>query len=123
MCSVFSLITRVLIECKDTTFGANDLSVLAMKAMQLSADKVIIITTRDVHQNVLDAIPEMTRGLDARSFEVISQPSASEIRKELDAYLDRLATEYVQSWLEPNKSGMSWARALYDLRTDGPDDS
>jgi hypothetical protein len=96
-----------LIECKDTSFGQTDLYVSSVKAQNVGADVVLIVSTRDVHPNVSDAMQRMARGnapritvrsADARTFHLISHPRAEAIRAELHAFMSERSMKSLSEW-------------------------
>jgi hypothetical protein len=103
----------VLVECKDTSFGQNDLYVTAMKADHISADRVIIVTTRDIHPNVNEAANKIKSNSNRRSFLLISKNTTEEITCELNKELDIMQERYVKSWT--TGGGGVFSEAAYRL--------
>lgn len=87
----------VLIECKDASFGQNDFYVTAMKAQDIQANIVIIITTHDIHPNVQKSI-DRYKG-ERRIFRIISKTSTEEIQSSLRQILSEIQNNYVTGWL------------------------
>ena len=103
----------VLIESKDTSFGQNDLSVTAFKAQDVGAQVVVILTTRDVHENVIETINKLSRqGVERREYRMISSPSADVIRTQLLDVLDELDARKLQTWLTPSGPAERYLSAL-----------
>lgn len=95
----------LLVECKDTSFGQNDLYVTSVKAQEINANIVLIITTSDIHQNVADNVERMTKDNNARHFHVISRENANEIRDELRSTLSSLYRRQLLDWFEDGLVG------------------
>jgi hypothetical protein len=94
----------VLVECKDTSFGQNDLYVTAMKAEDLKANTVVVISTRDFHENVTEVASRL--GQDRRSeraFTLISATTESDIRARLNSLLDDLQAELTAERQSPDR--------------------
>jgi len=90
----------VLIECKDAPLGQNDVYVTAMKAEDVGADAVIMVTTNEVHPNVRDAVKRLGAGArSARTFTLISQDCCEAIRRDLSIELDRMQNAHVKGWV------------------------
>jgi|GEM_PF-4900212 len=89
----------VVVECKDTSLGSNDTYITAAKAENVGAGLTIIVTTREVHQNVQDAISEMSRGGRDRRVEIIAESNANDIRSRLNEVLDKLPSRTVRKWM------------------------
>jgi hypothetical protein len=90
----------ILIECKDTSFGKNDLYITAIKAQQVDADLVIIISTNDVHPNVREGVTKIGGRRERREFEIIADQSAEVIKDKLTAILNALSQGYISRWIE-----------------------
>jgi hypothetical protein len=107
----------VLVECKDTSFGQNDLYVTSVKAQNVGADVVIILSTRDIHQNVRNAIPRIGKSSDEREFlggvqrdfHLVSDANARAISEELDRILGEISSENMNSWI----AGNPYSSAIY----------
>jgi hypothetical protein len=100
----------ILFECKDTSFGQNDLYIAAAKAERANADVVIIVTTRDVHQNVLDDLAEIGKRGD-REFRLVSKSTAKDLKDETTLILDQLSGDLLKNWF--SSSSNPWASLLY----------
>jgi hypothetical protein len=99
-----------LFECKDTSFGQNDLYVAAMKAERIGASKVVIVSTHDLHANVLQVMSAMNAGSSnrpARYITVIS-PLAYEIEKQIGKLLDDWSADDLRHWLRQNDGAQAW---------------
>jgi hypothetical protein len=86
---------KILIECKDTSFGQNDLYIAAVKGEQLEADVVIVITTKDIHPNVR-AAAEKT----GKKIRLLSSSSAASLQHDILSVLSALWNPYIESWFE-----------------------
>src|SRR5205823_1444715 len=92
--------TRVLIECKDTNLGRNDLYVALNKAKNLRAE-LIILTTKDIHPNVQSIIRNLanqnsnTLGAGTIIPTIISSSSADVIRNALEEALDKTLEDHL----------------------------
>lgn len=101
----------VLVECKDTSFGQNELYVAAMKAQDLGADTVIIATTRDVHPNVLEAKDRLENWLRGRRpFTILSGQTAETFERGIDSALSEIEERFLKQFSQPESMGSSWAR-------------
>jgi hypothetical protein len=98
----------ILIECKDTNFGQNDLYVAAAKAEQVGANLVVIISTQPFHQNVVDGVMKIGKDSSRRDFRTITCSNASEIGNELRTLLLGRSEHHVRDWLSDDGS-------LYDF--------
>lgn len=87
----------LLIECKDTSFGQNDFYVTAMKAQDIQANIVIIITTHDIHPNVQNNIDKY-KDEGERTFRIIIKTSAEEIKSSLKTNLNEIQNNYITEW-------------------------
>lgn len=88
---------RVLIECKDTSFGQNDFYVTAMKAQDIGADIVIVIVTRDIHPNVQSIIDRYNREGE-RTFTLLIETSSEKIKSSLMETLKGIQDKYITEW-------------------------
>jgi hypothetical protein len=91
----------ILVECKDTSFGLNDSDIAAAKAQRIGADSTIIITTSDIHPNVLEA----ASGGKSR---LISDAAASSIESQLNQWLEQRTERYVEQWMAGGSSSLRW---------------
>jgi hypothetical protein len=89
----------ILIECKDTSFGQNDLYVTAIKAGQVEADEVVVVSTRELHQNVMSQIQKIGRDSGVREFSVVTETTASAIEQELTRVLDGFRRQQLADWI------------------------
>ena len=72
----------VLIECKDTSFGQNDLYTCMIKAEEIKAETIVIITTKEVHPNVKKQIEKFQK-TNKKKLYLISSNVVKEIEKDL----------------------------------------
>jgi hypothetical protein len=98
----------VLVECKDTSFGQNDLYITSTKAENVGARTVVVVSTRDVHSNVTQAAERTARNRDDRLYtraarprvlHIISEHSADSIRSKILSVLEEMATRHLGDWL------------------------
>lgn len=87
----------VLIECKDSSFGQNDFYVTAMKAEDVQANVVIIITTHGIHPNVQNNIDKYKDARE-RTFRIIIETSAEGIKSSLKTNLKEIQDNYITEW-------------------------
>lgn len=92
----------ILIECKDSGLGQNDLYVAATKAQKVGAENVIIISTRDLHANVCQAARQLSATKPRGSVRLIMQHTTDGISRELDSDLAQIQKQYVESWFGGN---------------------
>ncbi len=109
----------VLVECKDTSFGQNDLYVTAVKAQQVAADLVIVVNTRDVHDNVRMELARIDETTPARTFYLLNERTAAAIKSKLEAILRHLTADPAERWLRTpsssttvstGQSSIDWSR-------------
>lgn len=105
----------VLIECKDTNLGSNDVYVTAAKANNIDANLVIMVTTNDVHQNVIESINDISASSDGRRFKLISESASGDIRGAIDVEIKGLVNRSVRNWLFSAMAldYMSFNRSMY----------
>jgi len=94
----------ILIECKDTSFGQNDFYVTAMKAQDIGADIVVIITTHEIHPNVQNNIDRYNKESE-RTFKIITKTSTKEIKSSLEDFLKETQNKYVAKWFRGGSEG------------------
>jgi len=75
----------ILVECKDTSFGQNELYIAMVKAEDVKANIVLIVTTNPVHNNVEKLILKYEKQ-GKRKFRIISSNNAEEIVKGLSKF-------------------------------------
>jgi hypothetical protein len=92
----------VLVECKDTSFGLNDLDIAAAKAQRVGANVVIILTTSDIHPNVVGATTS------ARQTVLISDAESGNIENKMKKFLDELMQDFVRDWIKSRTSLSYW---------------
>ena len=86
----------ILVECKDGSFGQNDLYSLMIQAGDIHADVVLIVTTQPVHPNVkatLDKYKEKGR----RIMKIIEGDS-TKIKNELNKFLSNLKEKFINTF-------------------------
>lgn len=102
----------VLVECKDTSFGQNELYVTRAKADNIGASEVIVLTTSDIHQNVEKEIEKINsarrdRGLVDRDttskVNIVSKSEPKDLISGLDEVLDQLDRGTIRRWFVPNR--------------------
>ena len=98
-----------LAECSDSTFGHNDLMVLAGKASDMGADEVVVVTTKQLHQNVRElaerynkraetpGFRRMWRERGALRFHLVEAESETDIANKLKGILNHTQREWIQS--------------------------
>lgn len=110
----------VLIECKDSSFGQNELYVTSAKAEDVRADEVIVISTKDIHPNVRSAAERIGGGTRVfRKFTLLSEETYDDIRQTLLGELERMEIEHVRDQLNQDTGLTSYAayrRARLRLR-------
>lgn len=89
----------IMIECKDKNVGASDAYVTAAKAQNIGADQTVIVTTKEVHQNVYDVVEEMSSTSREHQIDIIVDSTAARIRSELEDTLERTANSGLRKWM------------------------
>jgi len=90
----------VLVECKDTSFGQNDLYNIVMKARNLAVNHIIIVTTKKIHKNVLTRIKIFNEDEEENINIVVISGMESEIRRKLEIFFQRANKQYLDNLLE-----------------------
>lgn len=83
----------ILFECKDTALGHNDPIVTAGKAQAIGASKVFTITTKHIHDNVKQAVKELTRP-SSRGFQLEQAEETAEIRSKIISFFEDIERNY-----------------------------
>ncbi len=100
-----------LIECKDTSFGQKDLLALSVNAQELRADRIVVITTKPVHENVkkhISKIGSSRKRRDLRTFRVpyvtiIENVSTrEEIIEKLIGLFEKQRLDYLDEYFDIN---------------------
>ena len=86
----------ILVECKDGTFGQNDLYSLMIQAGDINADVVLIVTTQPVHPNVKSTLNKYKEK--GKRIMKIIEGNSTEIKNELNKFLNNLKKEYINSF-------------------------
>jgi len=84
----------ILFECKDTALGHNDPIVTAGKAQAIGASRVFTITTKNIHENVKQAVKELERP--RRGFHLEQAEEAAEIQSKIASFLEDIEKNYVR---------------------------
>jgi len=87
-----------LVECKDTSFGQNDFYILMEKARKVDANVVIVVTTREVHQNVDSAIKKYQEEGE-REIHVIESGKIKKISSKFKDLMKKRREEYISEIL------------------------
>lgn len=87
----------VLIECKDSSFGQNDLHAAAAKAEDVRADIVMIVVTRDLHPNVQASVDRYNQKGE-RTFRTIVNNSTKKIQSALKTSLEETRSNFINRW-------------------------
>jgi len=90
----------IIFECKDTNFGQNDFYVLTMKAQLVGAHVMVIVTTRDVSENVKRALERVSQQEFRQRMFLIEASGSDEIRtqvSEVFAELERASRRIASS--------------------------
>ena len=93
----------IFIECKNTGFGQNALYSALIKADEINANIVLIITTEKVHQNVTNAIEKFEKKSD-RKFCLIVSNKVPVIKKELVNFFRPKARKDIKEFVGSQKS-------------------
>lgn len=105
----------IMFECKDKSFGQNDLYVAAVKAQRLRADMVVIISTHRLHSNVYERIEQLNAGREGEKddkFVAISSPHTTEIKGKLFDLLNKLRRIELTNWLDRNGKDTMWLTGI-----------
>lgn len=90
----------ILVECKDTHYGLNDLYVTGRKALEVNAEITLVITTRHVHKNVLNELPRVKDGIpDCEMLKVIQEDKSRKIESAFSRILADLDEGYSARWM------------------------
>lgn len=97
----------VLVECKDTSFGQNELYVTLAKAQNIGANEIIIVSTKDIHSNVWEAIRELNENADSRrsyddesrKIHVIEERASLMIKSKLEETIETITMKCLGKWV------------------------
>jgi hypothetical protein len=91
----------LLVECKDAPFGQNDYMNLLVKAQELGADIVGVVTTNPLHENVKRLVEGQTQRRERDWLVAEDMEDAAQIARTLAAWVQRLRESYLHrlfSW-------------------------
>jgi len=88
-----------VVECKDTSFGQKDLYNTIVKARNIEANKIIVVTTENLHNNVSMQIKKVNENEEDIKITVING-SEEEIIKKIGFFFERVNRDYVSGLFE-----------------------
>jgi len=94
-----------LIECKDTSFGQNDLYILMEKARMVDANIVIIVTTKEIHENVKLVITKYQEEGERKIY-LIKSNNTEKIYLELQNILRKDRERYTKAVFKPERESL-----------------
>jgi hypothetical protein len=98
------------VECKDTSLGVNDMIVAIHKAKQLSADLVLLVTTRPIHPNVHFAIDQhlsRTESSEPPCGVIPVHVDEAQAEGQLDEAIRHIAGHAMKNWFAGRRTTMS----------------
>ena len=95
-----------LVECKDTSFGMSDLYSIMIKAKNIEADEILVITTQSIHKNVTEKIKELNDG------EEYSISLITGAQEDIEKKMEKILTERQNTFFEQTLTGSKARRRL-----------
>lgn len=102
----------VLVECKDAPFGQNDYMNLVVKAQELRANVVGIVTTKPLHENVKRLVTSQSQRRAGEWLVADDMDDAAQIAKTVAGWVHRLKEGYLHRLFSRERqltpSSMAW---------------